>query len=296
MDTRKLNVFIAVAEELHFGRAARRLHISQPPLSALIRTLEADLGVRLFQRTSRRVEMTEAGRVLLDEARTILERIEEARRRTVEADGGERGALTIGFITPVIYTLFPNLLREFRTRFPNVRLTLREAMADVQLAELERGTLSAGFLAAPGLRAHLSQLTILREPLVAALPAAHPLAHGRGPLRLARLKTEPFVLFPRPSAPGLFDDIVAFCRSAGFSPRVEQEALQSQTIVGLVSAGLGVAIVPASIRNLDRPGVVYRPFKERPPQLETVLAWRRDAVSRALRNFVATAQLSAPLL
>jgi DNA-binding transcriptional LysR family regulator len=290
VDTRKLNAFLAVAEELHFGRAALRLHISQPPLSLLIRALEADLGVKLFLRTSRRVELTEAGRVLLEDARAILHQLAQARLRAAEAGRGERGSLSIGFITPVIYGSLPGLLREFRTRYPGVRLTLREVMGDVQLEDLERGRLSAGFVAAPVSAAHLSQLTVLREPMVAALPKAHTLARGKGSIRLAQLSGESFIVFPRTSAPGLFDRIIAFCRSAGFSPRIEQEAMQSQTIVGLVSAGLGVAIVPASIKKLRRSGVVYRPFKERSPRVETLLVWRKEDRSRALRNFVTLAE------
>jgi DNA-binding transcriptional LysR family regulator len=286
MDTRKLTAFVAVAEELHFGRAAIKLHLSQPPLSLMIRGLEADLGAKLFLRTSRRVELTEAGGVLLDEARAILGQLGEARRRTVEAGRGERGSLAIGFITPVIYGVLPRLLREFRTRFPGVRLTLREATGDVQLAELESGKLSAGFVAGPVASEQLSVLSVLREPMVATLPKSHPLARGQSAIRLAQLRDEPFILFPRTSAPGWFDAIVAFCRSAGFSPRIEQEAMQSQTIVGLVSAGLGVAIVPASIKQLRRQGVVYRPFKERSPRVETLLVWRQDDRSLVLRNFV----------
>jgi DNA-binding transcriptional LysR family regulator len=290
MDTHKLKSFVAVAEELHFGRAAARLHVSQPPLSVLIRSLEEDLGVQLFRRTSRRVELTGSGQVLLEEARGILERLALARTHTEEAGRGDRGSLTVGFITPVIYSLLPDWLREFRTRYPGVRLTLRESMSDVQLEELVRGTLSAGFVAAPVTIKGLAQRIVMREPLVAVLPAAHALARGSGRLSLSRLREEPFVLFPRASAPGLFDHIVGFCGAVGFSPRIEQEAVQSQTIVGLVSSGLGVGIVPASISRLRRPGVVYRPFRERSPQVETALVWKDDAGSPALRNFVEIGQ------
>ena len=260
--------------------------MSQPPLSLLIRALEEDLGTSLFFRTSRRVELTEAGEVLLEQARSILDQLAEARRRTAEAGRGERGSLSIGFITPIVYGLLPGLLRDFRARFPGVRLTLREAMGDVQLEELQSGKLSAGFVAAPVSTDGLSQLTVLREPMVAALPTSHVLARAKGAVRLTQLAREPFILFPRTIAPGLFDRIVAFCRAAGFSPRVEQEAMQSQTIVGLVSAGLGVAIVPASIKRLRRSGVVYRPFRERSPRVETRLVWRTADRSPSLLNFV----------
>lgn len=287
MDTRKLTAFVAVAEELHFGHAAKRLHISQPPLSLLIRNLEAELGARLFQRTSRKVELTAPGRVLLEEARTVLASVERAARRTSEAGHGITGTLTIGFITPMIYAGLPEVLRTFRSRYPNVRLELREAMSDVQVAALEASTLSLGLVAAPLANDTLVHTVVNRERLVAALPQRHPLAKSSRAIPLRLLAEEPFVLFPRPSAPGLFDAITGFCRSAGFTPRIDQEAVQSQTIVSLVAAGLGVAIVPESIRGLQRTGVAYRPFRERSPRVQTLAAWRRDDDSPVLRNFLA---------
>jgi DNA-binding transcriptional LysR family regulator len=165
----------------------------------------------------------------------------------------------------------------------------------VQLEALLRGELDAGFVAAPVAEAGLSRLTVLSEPLVAALPRAHAAARAGGAIRLARLRGQPFVAFPRGVAPGLFDQIVGFCRAGGFSPRIEQEAVQQQTIVGLVSAGLGVAIVPASIARLRRPGVVYRRFRERSPLVETLLVWRRDGASSALSNFVELAAQAGPV-
>jgi len=286
IDIRKLFAFVAVAEELHFGRAAQRLHVSQPPLSLTIRALEDELGVRLLRRTSRRVALTEPGRVLLEEARAILQKLELARRRTAEAERGERGSLALGFITPVIYGPLPELLQRYRTHYPRVELVLRESTGDVQLEELERGKLDAALVAAPLPDARFSRLSLLREPLVAALPRTHPAARGKGALRLSQLRDQPFIAFPRGSAPGLFDQIVGFCARAGFSPRIEQEAVQHQTIVGLVSAGLGVAIVPASIAKLRRPGVVYRRFSERSPLVETLLVWRKGDESTTLANFV----------
>ncbi|HEX7926428.1 MAG TPA: LysR substrate-binding domain-containing protein [bacterium] len=287
MDTRKLTAFVAIAEELHFGRAAKRLHISQPPLSLLIRNLEAELGTRLFHRTSRKVELTAPGRVLLEEARTVLAGLERAARRTGEASRGTAGTLAIGFITPMIYAGLPDILRTFRARYPQVRLELREAMSDAQVTALEAGTLSLGFVAAPLANDALAHAVVRTEPLVAALAQRHRLAKPSRAIPLRQLASEPFILFPRPNAPGLFDAITGFCRSAGFSPRIDQEAVQSQTIVSLVAAGLGVAIVPESIRGLQRTGVVYRRFRERSPRVQTLAAWRHEDDSAALANFVA---------
>jgi DNA-binding transcriptional LysR family regulator len=159
-------------------------------------------------------------------------------------------------------------------------------MSDVQLAGIVVRKLDIGFVAAPVTDERLAQQVVAREPLVTALPARHALAVRKGPLPVARLQDQPFILFPRVSAPGLFDQIVGFCQSAGFSPRIDQEAVQSQTIVGLVSAGLGVAIVPESIATLRRPGVKYAHFRERSPEVKTLMVWRKDDASPALHNFI----------
>ena len=296
MELRHLRYFVTVAEELHFGRAARRLHLSQPPLSMQIKALESELGALLLARSRRKVELTQAGIVFLREARDILARVEQARAAARRADRGEVGELSIGFITIADYNVLPLVLSEFRTRYPGVRLNLREATADAQLRDLAAQRIDIGFMLAPVQDNALASEPLLREPLVAALSEDHPLAGTRGPLSLSRLADCPFVLFPRHMAPGLYDDVVSFCRQAGFSPRVEQEAVQMQTIVSLVSAGLGVALIPASMRNLGRAGVVYRNLREQSPLTELVVAWRQGETSPALVRFLESTRAAVATL
>jgi len=293
MELRHLRYFVAVAEELHFGRAARKLHISQPPLSMQIRALEDELGVILLKRTQRHVSLTQAGTALLGEARHILARVEQAVLTTSRAGRGEIGELVIGFISVADYNVLPLVLREFRRRFPLVNLTLRESTTDVQIRDLLAGRIDVGFVLPPVNDPSLESISILREPLIAALPEKHPLARKTGKLALGKLKDAPFILFPRPYAPGLYDDVVSCCKAAGFSPRVEQEAIQMQTIVSLVSAELGVALIPASLTNLQRTGVIYKSLKDGSPLTEIHLARRRGDELPALRVFVDVAMQMA---
>jgi DNA-binding transcriptional LysR family regulator len=286
MELRHLRYFITVAEELHFGRAAEKLHISQPPLSMQIRSLEEELGVTLLRRTQRHVELTQSGHAFLQEVRQILARLEQAVLTTRRASRGEIGELMVGFISVADYNVLPAVLREFRQRFPQVNLTLRESTTDAQIRDLLGSRIDVGFVLPPIDEPALESVCIVREPLVVALPDRHPLADRPGKLALGKLRDAPFILFPRPMAPGLYDDVVSFCRAAGFSPRVEQEAVQMQTIVSLVSAQLGVALIPASLTNLRRTGVTYKALREASPLTEIHLAWRRGDELPALRVFV----------
>jgi len=285
MDPRRLRYFLAVAEELHFGRAARRLNISQPPLSMQIRGLEKELGAALFVRDRRHVALTDAGRVLQAEAGRILPQLDQARTAVQRAGRGEVGRLAVGFITPVEYNLLPSLLAAFRRRYPSVLLTLREAMSDQQLNELESGILDVGLMTGPMDRPSIACQPVWRERMILAIPARHDLARSPS-VSVRRLAEEPFIMFPRAIAPVLYDEVLQFCRRAGFSLKIVQEAAQSQTIISLVSAGIGLAILPASIRGLRRAGVAYRPIRERGPAVETVVAYKQDRPSRLVENFV----------
>jgi DNA-binding transcriptional LysR family regulator len=282
--------FAAVAEELHFGRAALRLHMTQPPLTQAIAQLEHLLGVRLFDRTKRSVQLTPAGRALLPQALDLLSRAQALPGQARAAAQGETGRLRLAFVSTVGFSLLPQWVRGFRALYPAVQLELIEATGDVQLQAFERGEIDAGFMlhspgfAPPG----FGQLPISREPLVLALPDQHPLGAAAS-LALKDVLAQPLVIFPRRIVPSLYDAIFAMYHAAGQSPRVAQEAIQMQTIVNLVSAGLGVAWVPRSVTQFQRPGVVYREVAARRPQAlpacETSLLWRADIGNPTLQRF-----------
>ena len=221
MELRHLRYFVAVATELHFGRAAKQLHISQPPLSMQIRALEEELGVTLLHRTKRQVSMTRAGKAFLHDARQILERAEQAMLTARRAARGEIGELVVGFISVADYNLLPLVLREFRRCYPRVAMSLRELTTDAQIAELFEGRIDVGFLLPPVSEPAIESVPILREPLIAAIPEHHPLASTQGKIPLASLSGAPFIMTPRHMSPGLHDDIVTFCHSAGSSLRVK---------------------------------------------------------------------------
>ena len=299
-DLRQLRYFVAVAEERHFGRAAKRLAMTQPPLSQAIRALEEELGVALFARTKRTVELTPVGADLLPEVRKLLAAAEGLRPLAQSLARGEAGTLALAFVSTADYGLLPQLLREFAGRYPGVRLQLAEATSDVQIEELVAGRIDAGLVIAPLPPRHAATLTylpVMREPLIAALPSTaarmhSPKRHGgppewdETPVTLAELAELPLVIFPRRLAPGFYDIITGCYGAAGLTPRIGQEAIQMQTIVSLVSAGMGVALVPQSLRNLRRTGVVYRPLAERAPIVETGLVWRTADVSPVLAGFL----------
>ncbi|TFZ07854.1 LysR family transcriptional regulator [Ramlibacter humi] len=289
--------FAAVAETLHFGRAAARLHMTQPPLTQAIAQLEKLLGVRLFDRTKRSVQLTEAGAALLPEAQALLARARALPAQARAAAAGEAGHLRLAFVSTAGFTLLPEWVRVFRAEHPGATLDLLEATGDVQLPALERGEIDAGFLLhSPGFAPEgLAHLLVAQEPLVLAVPESHPLATART-LAFPKVLAEPLVMFPRRILPSLHDAVFALYHAAGREPRVAQEAIQMQTIVNLVSAGLGVAWVPDSVRQFQRPGVVYRTFggaqAARVPRCETTLAWR-DSPSPVLSRFVAFARRQA---
>jgi DNA-binding transcriptional LysR family regulator len=290
----QLRYFVAVAERLHFGRAAAALHISQPPLSRAIRALEARLGVVLFARSRRRVELTPEGTRLLGEARRIVGQLERTVHEVRGMARGEEGRLRIGFVSLADYGVLPGLLKAFKSARPGIALALREMLSPEQAAALAAGELDFGLLLPPVPGAgELEHIVVQRERFVAALPASHRLATGKGKLALSALAGEPFVMVPRDIAPGLYDIVTGVAARAGISFNVAQEAIQMQTVVSLVSSGLGVAIVPGSIANLGRRGVVYRELADRHPRLDLWLAWPRSGLGTAARDFLALARRRA---
>ncbi len=290
MESRLLTYFIAVAEELHFGRAAKRLNISQPPLSQQIIQLEEKIGVKLFTRTRRRVELTPAGQVLLEDARKILALSQDAVRRAVRAGKGEIGRLAVGYIGSANYSVLPDLIREFRKRFPEVELSLAELNTSQQIEALREERIHVGFMRPPrGIESEgLLFETVLRESLVAALPINHKLK-SRASLPLKMLAREPFIMIPRSRGPGFFDQIIALCQAEGFSPEIVLEASQFHTIIGMVSAGVGIAVVPASMQRSRMKGVAFRKI-ENGPETALTLAWKSDSKSPVLSKFITVAR------
>jgi DNA-binding transcriptional LysR family regulator len=289
LELRQLRYFVTVAEELHFGRAAVRLHMTQPPLSQAIAALEDLLGAALFLRNRRTVALTPAGAALLPEARRMLLEADALPGLVRAAAAGEAGRLALAFITSADYSVLPPFLRRYSERYPAVHLTLREATSDVQVEELLRGRIDAGLLIPPlpdKAMAELDYMKVLDEPLILCAPADSGLPPGNDPVRLQDLPHLPLIIFPRDISPSLHDAILSCWRAAGITPVIGQQAIQMQTIVGLVSAGMGLALVPQSVSNLMRPGVEYRALADRTPRVETGIAWRRDNPSPVLQGFL----------
>jgi DNA-binding transcriptional LysR family regulator len=294
MDLRRLRYFVAVAEELSFNRAALRLRISQPPLSNQIKQLEEELGVRLFERSSRGVRMTEAGEALLDEARRIFVQLEQTTRVVQRVGHGEVGRLTLGFVPSASNEMLPSILRTFRHRYPEVELFLREMRPDRVVQRLHDQQIDAGFLYLPLDDASLNVECVSREPLVLALPESHRLA-SKPRIALQALTEEPFILPARYSMPGLYGQVTKACHQAGFVPRaVQKDVWLMQTIVGLVAGNIGVALVPASLRNLRRRGVVYKQVYGLSPTVELGMVWRRNDLGAVLHSFLRVVRSQRP--
>ena len=288
MELRHLRYFIAVAEELHFGRAAQVLGISQPPLSQQIQALEQEVGARLFERTNRRVELSEAGRLFLHEARLVLAQVDKAADVARRAQLGELGELKIGFTSSAPFnSTIPQAIFAFRQAFPAVHLNLQE-MSSTEVAEsLVDESIQVGLMRPLPLPDSLSVIELMREPLVAVLNADHPLVEGseRG-LHLAQLAEEPFVFFPRTYGSGLYAQLLNLARDAGFSPHFAQEAGEAMTIIGLVAAGLGVSVLPASYQRIRIDGVVYRTLLDQEAVTAVWLVQRKGAQTPMAKAFV----------
>ncbi|MBW4564153.1 MAG: LysR family transcriptional regulator [Mojavia pulchra JT2-VF2] len=285
MELRHLRYFVTLAEELHFGKAAEKLHIAQPPLSQQIRQLEVELGFELFHRTKRSVQLTEAGQVFLGEVQQLLRQLQQAIQIGRQTSRGEMGQLVVGFVSTAAYNILPIILKVFRSRVPGVSLELHELTTDQQLEWLREGRLDVGFIRPPVEDNTFSWETIFQESLMVALPETH-LLGNQSDVSLRSLANEPFILFPRRLAPGLYDLIISLCQQAGFSPSVTQEAIQMQTIVSLVAGEMGVAIVPESLQNLQRTGVVYKTVQETTPKAAIVMIWRSNDVSPTVQRFL----------
>ncbi len=289
MELRHLRYFLAVAEELHFGRAAERLHIAQPPLSQQIRALESELGARLFARTSRSVRLTPAGEAYLKDVRALFARLDEAGSLARRIHVGEAGEVAVGYMNPVMDAALCQALARFRSVRPEVAVRLRELPSGRQLAELQAGRLDIGFIrlldgvegpGGPELLHGLETRIVAREPYVLALPEGHPLA-VRETVPLALVAAEPLILFPRQDMPQLYDAMLAALRASGAVPRISQEVSGKHAALALVAAGFGVCLVPASAQDWQRRGVVLRAVEPGLPVVRMAAAWPKHSANAA---------------
>jgi DNA-binding transcriptional LysR family regulator len=293
MDVRQLRHFAAVAETLHFGRAAERLGMTQPPLSQSIMALERELGAPLFTRSKRSVRLTPLGEQWLPEVRAALAAVDELPASARRLRDGQAGRLSLSFVSTADYSVLPDLVRRYSQAYPEVEIQLFEATSDVQLPALAEGERHAGIVIPPADQAlppGLAYRRLLREPLIAAVPTAWIDAGRIGSaeaMSTAEVLASPLILFPRQVAPAFHDLVTGYYAVLGGEARIVQEAIQMQTIISLVSSGLGIALAPASLRNLARTGVSYVPLAGRAPELETGVVWRKGDLSPTLANFLA---------
>lgn len=284
MDLRRLRYFCAVAEELHFGRAARRMHVVQSAVSQQVKLLEQELGMTLLQRSRQGAQLTIEGAAFLPEALAILARVEAAIQRVKASTEGGLGRLSIAFVDNVLWSALPPILREFRERRPQTELVLRSLDRKAQVDALHRGTVDIGLLPAPPPGDGIESCLLIGDALQLALPKGHPLAR-RGQVRLGDLAADSFVLFPAAMGSRLLEVILSACASAGFVPRVAQEAEQLHTLLALVSAGLGVTLVPSWVAKSHSLDIAYARLEDAIPTYELLLAWRSDNMNPAIAGF-----------
>ena len=295
VELRQMRYFLAVAEELNFTRAAKRCHVSQPPLSRQIAQLEDELGVRLLTRDPHSVALTDAGRVFLEDVYAILERVDRSKQRAVRAASGLTGQLVVGFGSSTAYVLLPMLVKRFRAHYPHVQLVLRSMPVIEQIEALRDGQIKVGVVRLPVYDELIQTQFVHREGLVVALPAEHPLAaHDRVPV--GALAGCDFVAYQRSRGMGFHSDLIALCRGAGFEPRIVQETAPTEGIIGVVACGDVVAIVPEAARRLRVDGVVYRPLALPPGPaaasmvVDFAVAWLREAVGPTTAGFIEIAK------
>jgi DNA-binding transcriptional LysR family regulator len=292
MELRQFRYFVAVAEELHFSRAAARLHIGQPPLTLQIQSIERELGVELLRRNRRRVELTEAGRLFLTEARAALAQAQRAVETAKRAARGEVGTLRLSFTTSAPLTsVFARVVRQYRARRPLVHLDLKIQTSQQILDGLLLETIDVGLIrpaASAVVPTGVEAVPVLTDRLLLAIPADHPLAAGTEPVPLSALSDEPFVLRPRGTGAGFHEQVLDLCAMAGFAPKITQEATEAATVLGLVAAGLGITIAPASLQVMRMHDIVWRALEVGPEALSSILLVYNRSQENGLRDaFVA---------
>lgn len=286
---RQVGTFLAVAEHLHFGRAAAQLNISQPALSQQIRLIERDVGTPLFIRTSRMVELTPAGRALAETAPLVILEADRAQRRVEQAAEGRSGLLVIGSVNTALASVTPRIMRAVRSQAPDLRLELYHMDTAAQLTALVDRRIDIGVVREAAATRALDNERLVSEPLVAVLPEGHPLAAAET-VAVRSLADEPFVLWPRMLGPDFFDRIIAYCRKHGFNPRIVAEGGDVDTQLGLVAAETGVSLQPAYYADLRRSGIAFRPLEGDAPRVALQMSWRRGDPSPAVNHFVTVAR------
>ncbi len=288
MELRHLRYFLALAEELHFGRAAERLGLSQPPLSVAIQQLEGEVGAPLFLRSSRGVRLTAAGQAFIPAARAVLERAAQALAEARDVAGGEAGSLRIGFAGTMLYRGLPRMLQRFQAEHPRLKIALRELSSSEQLLDLSHERLDAGFVHTTQVPAEFSQILVSSQPFVACVPATHPLARRRS-IPLEALADQPFALVARLVSPDYHSRILALCGAAGFTPDPMHELHHWLSVVSLVGQGLAVALVPAAMQQSGMWGAAFVPVKGARhdwPRYETYCLWKTGRDQPALGLFL----------
>jgi len=285
MEFRHLRYFLVLAEELHFGRAARRLSMSQPPLSLNIQQLEASVGARLFTRSSKQVALTAAGRAFLPAARALLAQAAQAASHARDVGQGMAGSLSIGFSGTMLYSGLPDILARFQARHPLLRLMLKELSSSEQLVELAHDRLDLGFVHTTRVPPELSQIRVSSQDFVGCLPAGHALA-GQPVLALPLLQGEPFAVVSRTVSPDYHERILAICTEAGFYPEIRYELRHWLSVVSLVSQGMGVALVPAALQQSAMAGAVFAPLDRATTPYDTHCLWKTSRDDAALAAFV----------
>jgi len=285
LELRHLRYFVAVAEELHFARAAERLHLSQPPLSQQIRKMEEILGCELFLRTSRSVKLTPAGAALLDKARRTLGNVQRDIEDVRSVGGGEVGSLNVGFVSSAILTILPRILSTHREAYPRIHLRLYEGFTSRVLDGFENGTMDAGILRDSDPSETLHVKTLFTEPYVAVLPATHPCA-GQKSISARMLRDEPFVYYPRSAGARAFEKPLTIFEEHGFRPQIVQEASHWVSILSLVGAGFGVSVAPACVRRMASPEVVCLPIRDAKVTSNIEIAWIKGDSRPIVEHFV----------
>ncbi|MED4268628.1 LysR substrate-binding domain-containing protein [Priestia megaterium] len=286
MELRHLKYFKTVAEELHFGKAAARLNMAQPPLSLQIRKLEEELGVSLFYRTKRHVELTKEGQVFLEKVYLLFKSLDESIETVRMVSRGELGEIVIGFLASSAYDVLPTIIKHYRKQYPSIHVVLKQQTSAEQLKALQEGTIQIGIISEPIEDETLNFEIIRRESMVVALPKEHPLASKTSSIDLIELANDPFILIGRKSNQHHYDGVINSCYEAGFSPNIVQETAEMSTVISLVSAGIGVAIVPASIQLLLQNEVIYRDIRNNKFNTVTALVWESKNQSSIVKAFV----------